>query len=39
MIRRSIKWKNEATIAARGKERSFSSKETYSEVKEKLKKN
>ena len=38
MIRRSIKWKNEATIAARGKERSFSSKETYSEVKEKLKK-
>ena len=38
MIRRSIKWKNEATIKARGKEKSFKSKETYTDVREKLKK-
>ena len=38
MIRRSIKWKNAATVKARGKERGFKSKETYAEVREKLKK-
>jgi len=37
MIRRSIKWKNEATIAARGREKSFSSSDNNIEVRRKLK--
>ena len=36
MIGRSIKWRNAGVIAARGKERSFSSKDTYQDIVDKL---